>query len=412
MKHTISNTIVVLFLLLGIQSADAKDLKVTWSKSDNKVIAHVDWCLNHRKHEAAICASKWDESQLERPRITEGDSVQIFVEGFNFVNYQLEVSVEETKIESYVYLNDIWSQLLGGVSPDLLADFLAARGKAQDSETALIDWWRKIDTTAETLTGDGLKFSSQSYLSYADIAVMLESISGENGLDNSLIELQRLRDNARNSLSRTRSIKTFESIDQLHQQLVAQIATYKVLVNKSKSGYTTSIKKKAPGTFVDVGLKAVQINGGILSDQISFSYLSESKLPLMFHAGFTYSQLKESEFQSLRSLSGQDIFARVKEEDESYSLGVFLSHPFGKSDKGKYRYYITLGTDIDDIGEKIYLGLSSRVYDKWLFSIGAAFGDQSVGEQAVEDLPNNNLFELIREERDTQLFMSVSYQLF
>ncbi len=410
-------TTMIISIIFNSHCAVAKGQIVNWTKSENLVIANIDWCLNHSPSNTE-CPSNIRKKNPETPRVTESDTVQVAISGFNFVNYELEVSIAETKIESYVYLNSLWNQLLGGVSLDLIADFVATRSRDRDGEEApepLLEWWKKLDETSVDLANLGRAYSGQSYLSESDLQFLVDSlpdIYGQDGKSGWVGELNSLRLTARESLKRSRMIKNFEAIDNLHQQLIAQLNSYALLVNKSSKGYVTSIKKKDAGTLVDVVLNATSLPNGSKAETTSFSYLSESKFPLTFHAGFTVSQLKDSEFQALRSANGQDIFAQIKDEDTTQSLAVFLSHPFGRKVGGKHNYYATLGTDIDDLGENIYVGLTRRVSENWLFSVGAAYGKQTVGEQPAEGSPSTNIFEIIKEEREAELFLSVSYQLF
>lgn len=389
----------------------AKQEEVAWSKQGKVVTANVNWCLNHRKPKTLKCveAAKLED---EGVRVTEADTVQVKVTGFNFVNYGLELSVDETKIESYVYLNNLWGQLLGSSTLDLITDFATARTATRDGEQSdpIVDWWREIDLRSSELTVVAHKYSSQSFL-------------GENELkhlNRKRAELVRhastissLKKKARDSVKSAKAIVSYNKINKLNDILLGQISNFAQLVDKSTNGFSTSIKRKEAGTFVDVKIQATSIEGGVKADHTSFGYLSESKLPLMFHGGLTYSQLRDTEFQTLRSITGQDLFTQVKDEDTSYSLAVYLSYPLSKASSGTDpRYYISLGTDIDEVGENLYLGLTGRVRDKWLVSAGVAYGPQTVGENAMNDSPSSNVFELIKEEREAEFFISVSYQMF
>ena len=92
-----------------------------------------------------------------------------------------------------------------------------------------------------------------------------------------------------------------------------------------------ALRVKAAGTHVTVTLVAEATTAAsepkvTKPTRVSFEYLSQSTLPVMFHVGFTYSDADDVEFQAVRGLNDRDLFVKVRDNDGVEGLTAFMSY--------------------------------------------------------------------------------------
>lgn len=419
MKRLITQLVVgIVGLLLLSSNVSAKEKGVFWKVDDtNKTVSVlVDWC---RASGSAGCDNK-DAGYLEdRPRITSEHRVSMRVTNFNFVGYDYKVDTESSEVKVYTYLNDIWGDLLSG---------FGAGASGEDPDTNIGKYWKQIQTTQSyfvDLIQTGYQ-NKEAYITSNDIRAF--GIDAKS-VEDEIADLKKLRDAAFDEAGDSASkFQAFSLADGEFLKLREATNDFISKAKKSIAGSSQSLGKQKAGYIVSVTLTpSVKEGRGSSSatlNAISFDYPVQSSYPLLFHVGLTHANIENVEYEKVRGISGEDLFLKVKENDGLQNFSAFLSYPLGGKDVDKAEWYGTFGTDISNIGDNFYGGLSYKFNEKWLVSFGVAYGlatkaegetmesDAMEGDNETPAEPSRTLYQIVKEDREKSWFLSVSYTVF
>lgn len=401
--------LVMMLLLLaaaaGLPAAHAAT-GVTWSQDGEHVVAVLNWCELEAR---AGCDTGQNGPLAERPRIDTSSQVAVHVTGFNFLHYNLEFAVEEKQIEAYAYLAGIWDEILGFDLRDLPA---AMSGPAAD-------WWKLVRRRRQELAADTRAFAGQASLDYQELKALTSLRTTWQGR---VEELDAKRADAYEQATTVVELQQFDIVDRDHQELLAAINSFVTLAGRSLQGSRQNVGKKKAGTVVTVVATPKPLPATTVADPKSLKsrsveYLVESKNPLLFHVGLTHSSLEDAEFTTVRALDGRDLFTKVKDEKGTDAFSAYLSYPLGTRDLERAKWFATLGTDLSDVGDRIYAGLSARLRGRWFLTVGGAYGLVTEGmgestEAAGGGETSRRLFEIIQEDREWAGFAAVSVKVY
>ena len=131
-----------------------------------------------------------------------------------------------------------------------------------------------------------------------------------------------------------------------------------------------------------------------------------------------FSSLSQVEFEAVRALNGGDLFTKVKDEEDTEELVVFLSYElasfFGQDE---VELAATLGTGIKDPGETLFVGGSVELFGKlWLTVGGISSEVAEEGNRVVDELGDalgtRDLFDSFSKRRAWEVFFAVSLSAF
>jgi hypothetical protein len=411
MKNTHSTGMPAILGLLAIAlagSAHAED-GLRWQKDKNKITAHVNWCEVKKLGDCGTPPSEWS---ADMPRIDSESTVTVEVSHFNFLYYNIDYTIEEKQIEAYAYLAKLWDQLLGF---DLGRQIGGVAGLAPGTPAA--NWWKKVRETREALKGTIAPYAKSPGLTEQQ----LRDLEGQRAAYLQVVkDLDDLRNAAFAAAATVDDLQRFDIVDKDHATLVEGITTFADLAQRSRNGDRKSVGKKAAGTYVTVTVNPKPLPATTNTrdlGSVSVEYLSESKYPLMFHAGLTYNTLKDAKFETVRALQGRDLFTKVRDEKGTETFSAYLSYPLGNESVDKARWFATLGTDLKDVGDNIYVGLSARIKSRWILSVGGVYGREKEGEGKTTDTGQSGtdartLYEIVKEKRKWGGFASISVKIY
>lgn len=377
---------------------------LTWTKEKNQVTAFINWCTvaTDRKDCALPPATALDE----KPRIDSDSAVAIEVSSFNFLYYNVEYSIEEKQIEAYAYLAGLWDQFLGFDITNQLG--IAGEGA---------EWWKVVRTLRAQL--------KQMLATYAGSAgltqTQLKSLAADRDVFlKQVVKLDALRAKAFDAANTVEDLQRFDIVDKDHTTLVEAINTFAALALRCQAGDRKNVGKKGAGTYVTVSITPKPLPATEQTTSlgaVSTEYLVESVFPLMFHAGLTYNELRDAKFQTVQALDGRDLFVKVRDEKGVETFSAYLSYPLDDPSIDKARWFATLGTDLKDIGDNIYVGISARIKSRWFISVGGVYGLEKEGqgqttEAAQGAVEARTLYEIAKEERAWAAFASVSVKIY
>jgi hypothetical protein len=148
-------------------------------------------------------------------------------------------------------------------------------------------------------------------------------------------------------------------------------------------------------------------------------YFVHSKLPVVFHGGYSYSKLRDVEFETVRSLDQTDLFSEIRKNTETLNTMVaFLSLGRSFFVEEKLGAFLSIGTDFSDPGDRLYVGVSGQFYKRFFFTVGKLNATVTEGENRVLERVGNatesrELFTALATRRDwSQWFYSVSFRVF
>ena len=137
--------------------------------------------------------------------------------------------------------------------------------------------------------------------------------------------------------------------------------------------------------------------------------------PFALHLGPAYARIPDADFETVLSLSGQDLFARVDARENTTDFGVFASQRLWSGGSAGPRVYATVGTGVSRPGRVLYMG-GSLGASRALVTLGLATAPVDTGLQPVPDLifrgnQERTLFGSLERRREWGFFMSVSFGL-
>ena len=376
------------------------DNGVKWKTEDKRVTVLVNWCEIVAKGD---CGPSGGEDKP--PRITTESAVTVSVSHFNFLHYNVEYAIEEKEVAAYAYLAGIWEQILG----------FDLNKQLGISGTSSVDWWKTIRALREQLKATVDKYGNSPALSEAELAQLQNE---RTVFLKKIADLDALRSKAFEEADTVEELQRFDIVDKDHNDLVAALTTFGGLAQRTLQGDSKSIGNKKAGTYVTIKVTAKPLAAAPSqkTGSASAEYLVESRFPLLFHAGLTYNKLKDTKFETVRALEGRDLFVKVRDEDGTETFSAYLSYPLDDPSPDKAEWFATLGTDLKELGDNIYVGASYRIKKRWFISLGGVYGLQASGENATTEAsaegPSRTLYEIVKEEREWKAFASVSVKLY
>ena len=214
-------------------------------------------------------------------------------------------------------------------------------------------------------------------------------------------------------------IDVFEQIEAQHRAIDAKLATFVSSATLVRDGWRKSLGRKKAGTLVTVSLGAENLADATQdAEPVTLSYLVRSSRPLLLHLGFSYSRLKDAEFDKVRTLGAGDLFSRVKAIDDSEGYVINLSYALHDFDEaGRFRFLATLGTELSKPGDTLFVGGSVLLFDHLVVTSGGVAGTESAGTQKTLDtvagiLDSRELFAAVTQRRAFSWFLGVSFKVY
>lgn len=419
-RYGILGLIVLLFVASSVSDARAQEAcskTFATSSSGNVITITIDW------NQLNSCVTKEKSQGLGNrisTRINEGNAVDIRVVNFNFINYTLAYKVEETVVESYVTLEKLWSQLLGIPflgGPGGVAEALQAPCKGFQECAAR--WAFAIATTNITLGRFISESADKSYIDDGGTAVASHAKVLANSRVVIAAALNEIMSNPANQPIMAEQVNLFENIYAKQEKIFEKLDAYAASADLVANGKVQHLGKKKAGTIVTVSLTPKNQSQADGKPTVTTEYFVHSKLPVVFHAGYTYARFNEVKFETVRALADTDLFSEVKSNSKGIgAMAAFLSlgRSFGSDEK--VGLFFTLGTNFSEPGDRLYVGGSLQLFKRLFVTAGVASiktetGVNPIVTQIGDRLQTRELFAAIATHRDWDKgFYALSFKVF
>lgn len=396
----------------------------------------VDWCGG-----AAAGAQAAPAVRLTGGRIDERTTVSVTVTHFNFLRYAVSFDVNTTVVETYATLDKLWKQTFGivetaveiaGLREETPPECTGVDGcisrwlfNARRIEVALDAELRKYAQAGLTAgeVGHIVKAAAASRKTGADCPTLaaVENLECTSGilLNSRARAEQALFEGFRTNSVNQSNMDYFARVDAQHAQLLNRLDAFVTAAGLVQAGQVRRIPRQKAGTVVSIAVSAKRAEGGPAVSSVEVEYFVHSKLPVVYHVGYAYSRLKEVDFEKVRALDNKDLFAQVKSTASTSALSAFLSLQLcAWGSAGTFGgLYGTIATDFAKPGERVYLGLSSRLFQKLFLTVGVASAARREGKHAVlervgDALDARELFATTVGRRDWKPQFGVSFAVF
>ncbi len=431
------NSKVVLILALMFASApasaafihDQRELTVDASK-ENLLSLEIDW-------QVVAGAIAGPDPSGQRYRTDARTSVVISSRHFNFIAYDLEYKVEKEVVRAYQVLDQLWQQAFGLATGGLLP---LRTGVDASLYQEISDWGVSLSLVRDELDAARSSYTSlsltQQEISALEtaanrISAVLDQFTQERAtLVDKVTDERRRLIAEKNELSKSGEYEEqfaayaaardlLASYAEPFQQLTASVRAFASAVELSKNGDRFRVSKNDAGTVVTVSVTPKAREGSIspVNANTQIDYAVSSTLPLIFHAGIAGDSLGETEFTQVSSLAGQDLFAVTKSSSTDTELVALLGYEFwSPKNDDRFGVSFTLGTELDDPGEKLYAGLSVRLFNRFFLTYGAVSGEVEEGlspvvEEIATQLGTRELFGALDTDREWDQFIGLSFAI-
>lgn len=294
-------------------------------------------------------------------KIDKQTTVNLVLTRANLFRYDFEISEEDFYIESYGVLNEILSTIIelggGGVS----------------GNTAFETWYNTLNEIKKDYQNIiETQIPATVYLDDIDYGKIEDSLSDirkkltKKELHNSIkVAKSFLKSNENSNFYRD----LYQELKTSQNNIEKKVQTLFKIFDRIKKGIRKKIKARKAGTIVTISI-APTLNGSILDNNevknrieaASIEYFVESNHKLHFHTGYSFSSLNDVEIEKLTKGSN-DVFTIVKNQKNSNDLAAFLSYPILHLDKlGTSSIDLSIGTTFNNIGNKIFLGATIRIF--------------------------------------------------
>lgn len=376
---------------------------------------------------AAACVLRIDDAFLAAqgaPRMTEETNLRIRVLRPNLLRYSVLVNTRETEVESYVYLERLWKQVLGVgqfAAPGDMSAMTEAQVSAEQQFVNAINGWRDaLDSENVQLTTFIAGFSSLTLTPEQLAAISTRATS----TDTRLAALNTHRLNAKAALARVEHFAIFDATMATHVAVADRLEAFQAVAAQIAAGFERRITFGAAGRVVVASLTVKdRRTGDERPEAIDVEFFVHSTLPVTFHAGYTIRALQEQGFQtvasSLATAGGADLFSRVQDSSTNGTFTAFLSYRPCDASRRRRCPHLTLGTDFKDIGERLYGGVSWPIGRAFL-TAGVVSGETVEGDGPVSDVlgvlgqatGSRELFTAISTKRKWGGFVGISFAPF
>jgi hypothetical protein len=325
-------------------------------------------------------------------------------------------------VESYVTLEKLWAQLLGlPIFPGAtlkrsVGPIPAAALVCGSFDACLANWAFLIATTNIEL--------DNARQQHAQLVALNATQRGEVASNNTA--LITARDNITRAMQQLLEnhqpqnlthVTQFETVYGRQQALFDKIAAYTSAAMRVQAGEVRHLGKKKAGTIVAVGITPKDHTQAAQSPVADIEYFVHSRIPLTFHVGYAYTSLKSVKFEPVRSLSQADLFALVKENENTTTMLAMLG--LGRTFvEDTFGVYASIGTDFAEPGDRLYVGASVQLFKRLFLTAGLLSATEEVGEQPVLDsvgdaLEARELFAAIRTHRNWKSgFGAITFRVF
>jgi hypothetical protein len=311
---------------------------------------------------AADCLDRPNSEWVGRlsARIDEDTAVAIRSTHFNFIKYTIKYQIDETVVESYVLLARLWQGILG-LPPDLLPG-LAIR--TTSSSSTLLQWADALIAAQRTLEVAGEQAPAKAYLTDDQIAAVAANVQSLTDARAAVMKAYA----ALPPLGTYPEFEQYTKIKAFHDAVIARLDAYLDLASLTVDGQVKTIPKKKGGTIVTVTMTPASNAGADRAPVLIVEYFSHSRLPVTFHAGYTWASLDDIDFEKVAAFSGSDMFAEVKTNQNTQSFTAFMTYEPRTYMDEKFGAGVSIGTDIVKPGQRLFLGGSVR-YSRFVFTM-------------------------------------------
>ena len=361
-----------------------------------------------------------EEAKFPSPKraitIPADSSVSLHVTNFNFMHFSLRYTVEEEVIESYQALEKLWSQIFrlqeisGGIS--------GVQPSPDPFEQKVVEWRQKQEDAQQRVATYLEEYSTLVGLPDSAITRMKDVLLPAVTTDKQ--DLEALRYATRQLAATNSQFDTYVNVKRLHEDTLSILNSFIERGVLTVNGEIHPIGTKKSGTSVTLRIQPVQRDNDTMlaSQPFSASYFVRSKYPVLFHVGYSYSTIDDVEFEKVRALNDQDLFAMVTNSSDTEEATTLLSYELlSWGENSRFGVLATLGTGLSEPGETLYVGSSFKIYDRAFISVGALSAEKAeAGDRVLEavgtELETRELFESFSRRRKWEPFIAISFSVF
>jgi hypothetical protein len=323
-------------------------------------------------------------------RITEATTFRIRVRHVNLLRYALDFDTKETVIDTYVFLETLWKQVLG-LGTRAAPSFARSAVSASDEEKAFvnaINAWRKALAEADDDLSTFLAKFPTLTLTDADEAAIKANL---DVVKTTVTNLEKNRAAAENAIVRSENFPIYDATVVLHQGVIDRLNAFRNLAAQVAAGLDKRIKFGAAGRVVAVTVTATDINTKAekAGTSIGVEFFVHSTLPVTFHVGYTVRGLSEARFETVQSVIAAgttDLFTKVQDTSASSGFTAFMSYRVCKvATASRGCPQLTIGTDFKNVGDRLYGGVSWPL-GRAFITVGAVNGETQEGQNKVTDI--------------------------
>jgi hypothetical protein len=386
----------------------------------------------------------WQVDEPTNVRFTDSDRVEVEVIRLNYFRYTLSFDVQEQKAEAYQYLTKLWTSVLGvGFGSAIVA--LGPVAAVLTPEQQFVDHLRQVLRYAEALDAGitrGIAAHRKPGLNADEASVLRARLgtatatcadtwaTGEDPLiECPILSLSPKVTEKFNDLERGvhtsneqfaaatgKYGEIYQTVKRAYADVHVRADQFQVLALKSLGSERRKVGKRAAGVRLTLTLAAVDASGG-RSPIGDVSYVVETSLPLVVHGGVVFSRLNDVTFEKIKRANGfaeDDLFQKKGDEANSRNFTMFMGWRLGTIGGGepntnKLSALLSLGTDIDSPGKKLYVAPTVLFFNRVAVSYGAAFGKESEGQQQTLE---PDVFRIIKARPSAAQFFSITTRVF
>ncbi|HET8646935.1 MAG TPA: hypothetical protein VFO85_15680 [Vicinamibacteria bacterium] len=361
-----------------------------------------------------------------KARIDDRMTVAITSQHFNFLHYGLDYAVEDKVVEAYVTMEKLWGQvfrvigLLEGMPLAEVQRTRGAPGPCASFHACIVDWlWVMHGANSVVDRKLGAYARSGPGLPEADVTEIHRFATEDVPRQRTAVGTAREKVEAFTPNS-VQDIDLFAKADAEHAKVLDKLDAFVVAARLVKEGQRKVIAKRKAGTLVTVSVtpksRLEQAAGGTA---LTVDYFVHSRFPVTYHMGYAYSRLQDVELEKVRALGDRDFFTAVKDQDDVTAFTAFLSYPLKTWPVAEARYgaYLTLGTDLQHPGDRLYGAISARFMGRIMLDAGMASatvekGTSKVIERLGDELGTRQLFDAVTTRRQWRPFVGLSVAVF
>jgi hypothetical protein len=399
---------------------------------------------------------QWQVDEPSNVRFTSRDRVEVEVMHLNYFRYTLSFDVQEQKSEAYQYLTKLWTSVIGigfgSFTADLSGTPLPAgatdderrKRTAQDAFIRhlrdLLRYAEALDTRITRAIGrhqrPGLDSVERTALSsnlgdkdsHKPCDAKWEPTKEDSLLSCAVLDLARETtarfyaleqgvhmDNDQFLLSTGDFGEVYEKAKALYAGVRERADLFAVLATRSLGSETRKVGKRDAGVRVTIHLAAVDPAGRSAIGDVS--YFVETTLPLVVHGGMAFSRLNDVTFEKVKrasAFSEEDLFQKTGDDANSRNVSLYMGWRVTNLDgrqpnTSRFALLVSLGTDVDAPGKKIYVGPTLLLFNRFAVTYGAALGKEKDGEQVTLE---PDVFRIIKAKPSSAQFFSITTKVF